>query len=144
MTCHDAWQSSVIALQMVEVPMLYGLNDTETNKILIDILNKFMTLTKIDSAKLTHFDMLTLIYYYQLQNKHLKHKTEALSGRATHGFAAVCNPLMKIKVYIKKMVKRRLASLLGHTKDHSKNGTNCLPAWHAGFKVGVSHCSPIV
>ena len=19
----------------------------------------------------------------------------------------------------------------GHTKDHHKNGTNCLPAWHA-------------
>ena len=26
---------------------------------------------------------------------------------------------------------------LGHTKDHHKNGTNCLPTWHAGVRVGV-------
>ena len=24
----------------------------------------------------------------------------------------------------------------GHTKDHHKNGTNCLPAWHACIRVG--------
>ena len=32
----------------------------------------------------------------------------------------------------------------GHTKDHHKNGTNCLPAWHAGTRVGVWQCSPTV
>ena len=26
---------------------------------------------------------------------------------------------------------REFASRPGHTKDHQKNGTNCLPAWHA-------------
>ena len=26
---------------------------------------------------------------------------------------------------------RGFASRPGHTKDHHKNGTNCLPAWHA-------------
>ena len=26
---------------------------------------------------------------------------------------------------------RRFASRPGHTKDHHKNGTNCIPAWHA-------------
>ena len=26
---------------------------------------------------------------------------------------------------------RGFASRQGHTKDHHKNGTNCLPAWHA-------------
>ena len=26
----------------------------------------------------------------------------------------------------------------GHTKDHHKIGTNCIPAWHAGIRVGVS------
>ena len=31
-----------------------------------------------------------------------------------------------------------------HTKDHYKKGTNCLPAWHAGFRVGISQCSPNV
>ena len=25
----------------------------------------------------------------------------------------------------------QFASCPGHTKDHHKNGTNCLPAWHA-------------
>ena len=28
-------------------------------------------------------------------------------------------------------VSREFASRPGHTKDHHKNGTNCLPAWHA-------------
>ena len=26
---------------------------------------------------------------------------------------------------------REFASRLGHTKDHHKNGTDCLTAWHA-------------
>ena len=29
------------------------------------------------------------------------------------------------------MVGREFASRPGHTKDHHKNGTNCLPARHA-------------
>ena len=29
------------------------------------------------------------------------------------------------------MVGREFASRPGHTKSHHKNGTNCLPAWHA-------------
>ena len=29
------------------------------------------------------------------------------------------------------------ASRPGHTKDHHKNGTNCLPALHACVRVGV-------
>ena len=29
------------------------------------------------------------------------------------------------------MVGREFASQPGHTKDHHKNCTNCLPAWHA-------------
>ena len=32
---------------------------------------------------------------------------------------------------------------LGHTEDHHKNGTNCLPAWHAGFREGVWQCNPL-
>ena len=28
-------------------------------------------------------------------------------------------------------IGREFASRPGHTKDHHKNGTNCLPAWHA-------------
>ena len=30
-----------------------------------------------------------------------------------------------------QMVGREFASRPGHTKDHHKSGTNCLPAWHA-------------
>ena len=30
-----------------------------------------------------------------------------------------------------------LAPQPGHTKDSHKNGTNCLPVWHAGVRVGV-------
>ena len=30
-----------------------------------------------------------------------------------------------------RTVGREFASRPGHTKDHHKNGTNCLPAWHA-------------
>ena len=35
----------------------------------------------------------------------------------------------------------RVYGRLGHTKDHYKNGTNCLPAWHTGFRVGVWQCN---
>ena len=35
------------------------------------------------------------------------------------------------------VVGRSFASWLGHTKDHHKNDTNCLPAWHTGIRVGV-------
>ena len=30
-----------------------------------------------------------------------------------------------------RTVGHEFASWPGHTKDHHKNGTNCLPAWHA-------------
>ena len=30
-----------------------------------------------------------------------------------------------------RTVGREFASRPGHTKDHYKNGTNCLPTWHA-------------
>ena len=30
-----------------------------------------------------------------------------------------------------RTVGREFAYRPGHTKDHHKNGTNCLPAWHA-------------
>ena len=30
-----------------------------------------------------------------------------------------------------RTVGREFASRPGHTKDNHKNGTNCLPAWHA-------------
>ena len=41
-------------------------------------------------------------------------------------------------------VGRDFAPRSGHTKDHHKNGTKCLPAWHACVRVGVWQCSPTV
>ena len=38
-------------------------------------------------------------------------------------------------------VGHRFVSQPGHTKDYHKNSTNCLPAWHTCFKVGVCQCS---
>ena len=35
-----------------------------------------------------------------------------------------------VSVFASHVVGRGFASPLGHTKDHHKNGTNCLPAWH--------------
>ena len=36
---------------------------------------------------------------------------------------------------------RGFTSLPGHTKDHHKNGTNCLPALHVCVRVRVWQCS---
>ena len=36
-----------------------------------------------------------------------------------------------------RTVGREFAPRPGHTKDHLKNGTNCLPAWHA-MRLGRS------
>ena len=34
-------------------------------------------------------------------------------------------------VFASRAVGREFASRPGHTKDHHKHGTNCLPVWHA-------------
>ena len=36
-----------------------------------------------------------------------------------------------VSVSASHTVGREFASRPGHTKDQHKNGTNCLPAWHA-------------
>ena len=41
-------------------------------------------------------------------------------------------------------LSHEFASRPGHTKDHHKNGINCLPAWHAMVTVGVWQCNPTV
>ena len=41
-------------------------------------------------------------------------------------------------------VGRGFASLPTHTKDHQKNDTDSLPAWHSGVRVGQLQRSPIV
>ena len=42
-----------------------------------------------------------------------------------------------VSVYASHAIGRRLASQPGHTRDHDKNGTKCLPAWHACVRLGV-------
>ena len=49
-----------------------------------------------------------------------------------------------VSVSVSHMVGRMFATWPGHTKDHHKNGTNCLPAWHACIRVGVWQCSATV
>ena len=36
-----------------------------------------------------------------------------------------------VSVSVSQTIGRGFASRPGHTKDHHKNGTNCLPTWHA-------------
>ena len=43
----------------------------------------------------------------------------------------MCQVGLVVSVSASRMVGREFASRPGHTKDHHKNGTNCLPAWHA-------------
>ena len=42
-----------------------------------------------------------------------------------------CRVGLVVSVPASHTVGRVFASWPGHTKDHHKNGTNCLPAWHA-------------
>ena len=42
-----------------------------------------------------------------------------------------CQVGLMVSVYASHTVGREFASRPGHTKHHHKNGTNCLPAWHA-------------
>ena len=42
-----------------------------------------------------------------------------------------CRVGLVVSVSASHTVGHDFASRPGHTKDHHKNGTNCLPAWHA-------------
>ena len=42
-----------------------------------------------------------------------------------------CRVGLVVSVSDSHTVGRGFASRPGHTEDHHKNGTNCLPAWHA-------------
>ena len=42
-----------------------------------------------------------------------------------------CRVVLVVSVSASHTVCREFASWPGHTKDHHKNSTNCLPAWHA-------------
>ena len=41
-----------------------------------------------------------------------------------------CRVDLMVSVSISHTVGRGFVFRSGHTKDHHKNGTNCLPAWH--------------
>ena len=45
--------------------------------------------------------------------------------------AALCRVGSVGSVSAFRTVGREFVSRPGHTKDQNKNGTNCLPAWHA-------------
>ena len=46
-------------------------------------------------------------------------------------FILPCRVGLTVNVSTSHTVGRGFASCPGHTKDHHKNGTNCLPALHA-------------
>ena len=48
-----------------------------------------------------------------------------------------CRVGLVVSVSASHMVGHGFASWLGHTKDHHKNGANCLPALHICVRVGV-------
>ena len=41
-----------------------------------------------------------------------------------------CRVGLVVSVSASRKVDREFASRPGHTKDHHKNGTDCLPVWH--------------
>ena len=41
-------------------------------------------------------------------------------------------------------VGRGFALRRGHTKDHHKSGTNCLPPWHKDIKLRIWQCNQTV
>ena len=43
----------------------------------------------------------------------------------------LCRVGSVVSVSASRTVVREFASRPGHTKDHNKNGTDCLPVWHA-------------
>ena len=45
--------------------------------------------------------------------------------------------LKVVRVFTSHAVGCGFAPQSGHTKDQHKNGTNCLPAWHACIMVRV-------
>ena len=48
-----------------------------------------------------------------------------------------CRAGLVVSVSASHTVGREFASRPGHTRDHHKNGTNCLPAWHTCVMVGA-------
>ena len=58
------------------------------------------------------------------------HSTDSHPDRIIYVFLP-CWVGLVFSVSAPHTVGREFASRPGHTKDHHKNGTNCLPAWHA-------------
>ena len=57
-------------------------------------------------------------------------KTE-YEGIVIFNYLVPCRVGLVVSMSACHMVGYEFASRPGHTKDHHKNGTNCLPAWHA-------------
>ena len=58
-----------------------------------------------------------------------------------------CKPLLgsiQIMLRDEQELGHGFAPRLGPTKDHHGIGTYCLPAWHAGIKMGVWKCTTTV
>ena len=64
-------------------------------------------------------------------HKHVFHNSRFSDYTHVLQGSVPCRVGLVVSVSASRTIGREFASLPGHTKDHHKNGTNCLPAWHA-------------
>ena len=57
-------------------------------------------------------------------------RERAIKRCEAHSSSLKCQVCLVVSVSASHTVCREFASRPGHTKDHHKNGTNCLPARH--------------
>ena len=77
-------------------------------------------------------------YYCDYCDTYLTHDSVSFSIYCYHSLNfKVTAGLPVVSMSASHAVGRCFASWQGHSKDHRKNGTNCLPAWHAGIRIGV-------
>ena len=94
------------------------------------------------------YDVLPTLYYYVMimRNKNdIKYTIHNECPFSGYFFMLLyvlklvrpCRDIFMFSVIVSHAVGRGFATRPGHIKDPYINDTNCLPAWHAGFMVGV-------
>ena len=83
---------------------------------------------------LLNWDILRLVNYLSLCPSLLKSKFWIFMN---YQIGLPCRVGLVVSVSTSHNVGHEFTSRPGHTNDHHKNGTNCLPAWHA-MRLGRS------
>ena len=63
--------------------------------------------------------------------------TEQMNNVMLTLLSGIRRDALVLSVSASHAVGRELAHRRGYTKDHHKNDTNCIPAWHAGIRVRI-------